>query len=65
MNNIGIYNSSQYEIRHCPNTIFFHPVTEEEVESLTKGLKGKHSAGYNDIPECLVKQCVQLVKKNH
>jgi hypothetical protein len=37
-------------------------VTEEEVESLTKGLTGKHSAGY-DIPECLVKQYIQLVKK--
>jgi hypothetical protein len=49
-----------------------HPVTEE-VESLTKGLKGKHSAGYDDTPECIVKQmtylkcivkqCIQLVRK--
>jgi hypothetical protein len=38
-------------------------VTEEEVESLTMGLKGKHSAGYDDIPECLSKQYIQLVKK--
>jgi hypothetical protein len=34
------------------------------VESLTKGLKGKYSAGYDDIPECLVKQCIQMVKKS-
>jgi hypothetical protein len=38
------------------------------VESLTKGIKGKHSAGYDDVPECIVKQCIvkqciQLVKK--
>jgi hypothetical protein len=36
---------------------------EEEVKSLTKGLNDKHSVGYNDIPECIVKQCIQLVKK--
>jgi hypothetical protein len=36
---------------------------EEEVKSLNKGLKGKHSVGYDDIPECIVKQCIQLVKK--
>jgi hypothetical protein len=25
-------------------------------------LKGKHTAGYDDIPESLVKQCIQLIK---
>jgi len=44
------YNNSQHKISHCPNTILIHPVTEE-MESLTKGLKDKHSAGYDDIPE--------------
>jgi hypothetical protein len=43
--------------------MFTHPITEE-VGSLTKGLKGKHSAGCDDGPECLIKQCIQLVKKN-
>ena len=33
------------------------------MESLTKGLKGKHSAGYDDIPERIVKQCIELVRK--
>jgi hypothetical protein len=33
------------------------------MKSLTKGLKGKHSVGYDDIPECIVKQCIQVVKK--
>jgi hypothetical protein len=36
---------------------------EEEAKSLTKSLKGKHSVGYDDIPECIVKQCIPLVKK--
>jgi len=63
-NNVGKYKNSQHEINRCLNTIFVYPVTEEEVESLTKGLKGKHSAGYDDIPKFLIKQCIQLVK-NH
>jgi len=49
-------------IKHCPNSIFIYPVTEEEVISLTKGLKGKPTAGYDDIPESVVKQCIQLIK---
>ena len=43
------------EIKHCPNSIFIHPVTEEVVISLTKRLKGKPTAGYDDIPKRLVK----------
>jgi hypothetical protein len=36
---------------------------EEGVKRLIKGLKGKHSVNYDDISECIVKQCIQLVKK--
>jgi len=60
-NNLGNCSNSQNEISLCPNTIFIHT---EEVVSLTKGLKGKHSAGYDDVYKCLIKQCIQLVK-NH
>jgi hypothetical protein len=45
MNNIRNYNNSQCKISHFSNSIFIHQVIEEEVESLTKGLVGKHSAG--------------------
>jgi len=53
------------KIKQCPNSIFIYPVTEEEEEeviSLTKSLKGKPTAGDDDIPENVVKQCVQLIK---
>jgi hypothetical protein len=45
------------------NTIFTYPVTENEVECVTKNLKGNFSAGYNEIPDCLVKQYIKLIKK--
>jgi len=32
------------------------------VISLTKSLKGNPAAGYDDIPERLVKQCIHLIK---
>jgi hypothetical protein len=49
-------SDNKLEIKHCPNSIFIYPVNEEEVISLTKSLKGKPIAGYDDIPESLVKQ---------
>jgi hypothetical protein len=33
------------------------------VVSLAKTLKNKQTAGPDDIPECLVKQCIGLIKK--
>jgi hypothetical protein len=50
------------KIKQCPNSLFIYPVTEEEVIGLTKSLKGKPTAGDDDIPENLVKQHVQLNK---
>jgi hypothetical protein len=55
--NIRSYNNLHQEIKHCPNSIFIPPVIEQEV-SLVKNVKGKPTAGYDDIPESLVKQCI-------
>jgi len=55
----SVYN---LKIKQCPNSIFIYPVTEEEMISLTKSLKVKPTAGDDDIPENLVKQCMQLIK---
>ena len=35
-------------------------MTENEVECVINNLKGKFSAGYDEIPEYLVKQCERL-----
>jgi hypothetical protein len=61
--NKGSYNNSRQEIKHCPNSIFISPVTEEEVVSTTNNLKNKLTAGYDDVPESLVKQCIQLINR--
>jgi len=55
-------NVCKLKIKQCPNSIFIYSVTEEEMISLTKSLKGKPTAGDDDIPENLVKQCMQLIK---
>jgi hypothetical protein len=52
-------------IIHNPNSMFLLPVTEEEVQKVTSKLKGKFSAGYDEIPEMIVKQCIQFIKKKH
>jgi hypothetical protein len=42
--------------------MFFSPVTVSEVEKVVKGLKNKLSAG-TEIPDCVVKLCIKLLKK--
>jgi hypothetical protein len=41
-NNVIIYD---FEIKHCPNSIFIYSVTDEEVISLAKSLNGKPVGG--------------------
>jgi hypothetical protein len=43
--------------------MFLAPVTEDEVLNVTSKLKGKSSAGYDEIPEMLVKDSIQFTKK--
>jgi hypothetical protein len=50
-------------INCCPSTIFLHPVTEYEIECVTNSLKGVLSAGYDEVPEFLVKKIYKLCKK--
>jgi hypothetical protein len=51
------------ELRHRPNSIFIYPVAEDEVNSLTKTLKDKPAACYDNTPESLVKQSIQLIER--
>jgi len=37
------------------------PVTEDEVQVEVNILKGKFSAGYEEIPQFLVKECLQFI----
>jgi hypothetical protein len=46
---------NKLELRHHPNSIFIYPVAEDEVNSLTKSLKDKPAACYDNTPESLVK----------
>ena len=40
------------------------PITEHEVECIIKNkLKGKFSAGYDKIPEYVVKQCAEFIQR--
>jgi hypothetical protein len=43
--------------------MFVYPVTKNEVKSVTNNLKGNSSAGFDEIPEFLVKQCICYLKK--
>jgi hypothetical protein len=44
------------------SSMFLAPVTEGEVLNVTSKLKGKFSAGYDEIPDKLVKDSIQFIK---
>jgi hypothetical protein len=44
--------------------MFLFLVTEIEVEKVTKNLKSKFSSGVDEVPDHVVKQCVEYIKKN-
>ena len=62
---IGRNNNLSPKINTCATSIFIYPVTEVVVVNMAKTLKNKQTAGPDDIPECLVKQCIGLIKINH
>jgi hypothetical protein len=43
--------------------MFISPVTECEVEGIIKDLKNPYSAGFDEIPEIVVKKGVQYIIK--
>jgi hypothetical protein len=51
-------NVTQYPILFIGTpTFIYKPITENEVECFIKNLKGKFSAGCDEIPEYVVKLC--------
>jgi hypothetical protein len=43
--------------------MFWLPVTELEIERIIKSLRGKPSAGIDEVPELIVKKSLQFIKK--
>jgi hypothetical protein len=49
--------------RSCNKSIFFTPITENEVAKVAKRLKNKFATENDDIPDYIVKQCIDYLKK--
>jgi hypothetical protein len=45
-------------IKGCNKSLFFSPITENKVVKVAKSLKNKFTTGYDDIPDAIVKQCI-------
>ena len=50
-------------IKECNKSLFFSLITGNEVVKLAKSLKNKFTTGYDDIPDAIVKQCIDYFKK--
>jgi len=55
--------TAQIKIKYKPNSMFVYPVTEDELNHTVSNLKGKSATGFDQIPEFLVKGCIQYIKK--
>jgi hypothetical protein len=43
--------------------MFVFPVAEEELQNIVNETTRKSSAGYDEIPEYLAKECIMYIKK--
>jgi hypothetical protein len=50
-------------IQGCKNSIFLTPVTENEVVKVARSLKNKFATGSDDIPDYVIKQSIEYLKK--
>jgi DNA primase large subunit len=62
-NNSHVNQTSMPRLIHQSNTMLWFPVTEMEIERVIKTLKGKPSAGIDEVPEIIVKKCSQFITK--
>jgi hypothetical protein len=62
-NNVPSYGHTfQTKIKQNSNTVFLLLMTEEEITTV-RAMKGKPSAGFDGVPENLIKECIQYIKK--
>jgi hypothetical protein len=45
-----------------PNVLFLATVMEEEILQITSKLKTEIKVGFDEIPDIIVKQCIQTIK---
>jgi len=48
-------------VKTHPAIMFVSPITEIEIKNILSKLKGKYSAGYDEIPEVLIKHCSEYI----
>jgi hypothetical protein len=54
---------SQGSVKYNQSSMFLFPVHEEEIVTVVSKLRSKKLAGFDEIPEFLVKECIQCIKK--
>jgi hypothetical protein len=54
---------SQVSVKYNHNSMFLFPFHEEEIVTVVSKLRGKKSAGFDEIPEFLVKECIKKTIK--
>jgi hypothetical protein len=61
--NYSVTQTTEQRIKYQMNTMFWLLITELEVESKMWGLRGKPSAGFDEIPEYIAKRRSHYIKR--
>jgi hypothetical protein len=55
---------SLQKVMDCnPNSVYFFPISEEEIVTVVSKLKVRASVGFDEIPDFLAKVCITCIKK--
>ena len=60
---IKIFDNPYFHLSSCTKSLFLTLVTEFEVVKVAKGLKNNLASGVDDIPDLVIKKCIDYLKK--
>jgi hypothetical protein len=63
LGNIKTSDNPYFHLKSCTKSLFLTPITEFEVVEVAKGLKNKLASGVDDIPDLVIKKCIDYLKK--
>jgi hypothetical protein len=58
------YKMTKLKLNTCSEIIFIRPVSEDELEKVMKNLKGKLSAGIEEVRDLIVQKCMTFMKEH-
>jgi hypothetical protein len=63
LDDIKIFDNPYFHLNSSTKSLFLTPITELELVKVAKGLKNKLASGVDDIPDLVIKKCIDVLKE--